>query len=191
MSSSITLVVNDKDGFSSTDRNDQLRKESKLQFLQNFISYLAKIGSGNAPAVCRLDISSAALVAATGNVTMASPVAGDTVSLNGVAFTAVTGSPAAQQFQVGTTDLRAATSLAAAVNASTDALVAAFFSASASTAVCQIAAKAPGILGNAFTIASSDNGRLAVAPGARLAGGTGGYSSTGPSSYVFGASSSD
>lgn len=56
-------------------------------------------------------------------VTLASVQAGDTVTLNGQALTAVSGTPANNEFDISGTNAAGATSLAAAVFASTTALV--------------------------------------------------------------------
>jgi hypothetical protein len=60
---------------------------------------------------------------AVGTVTCASAAAADTVSINGVAITAVSGAPAADQFDVSGSDIADATSLALGIRSSVTALV--------------------------------------------------------------------
>lgn len=115
----------------------------------------------------------AALVAATGTVTCAAAMALDTVTINGVVFTAVAGAAAADQFSIDGSDTADAAALAAAINASTNALIRYQVTASSSGTVCTITAAVPGVVGNCMTLATSNGVRLAPS-GARLAGGTGG-----------------
>lgn len=78
------------------------------------------------------------------------------------------------QFDYVGTNAQTATALAAAINASTTALISGLVTATASSNVVTVTANQQGRCGNAYTIASSDADGLVVAPGARLTGGTGG-----------------
>lgn len=108
---------------------------------------------------------------ATGTVTLASAQAADTVTLNGVVFTAVSGAAGANQFDISGGNTTGAASLAAAINASVSALVAGYVVASANGAVVTIASAFRGLPGNQVTLATSNGSRLAPS-GTRLAGGT-------------------
>lgn len=106
---------------------------------------------------------------ASGTVTCASVSAADTVTVNGVVFTAVSGTPAANEFDISGTDTAAATSLAAAITASTSAGVD-DINAKSAAAVVTAFALTPGTGGDAYTLASSNGTRLAVS-GATFANG--------------------
>jgi phage tail sheath gpL-like len=111
--------------------------------------------------------SSDALAASSGTVTLAGFVALDTVTatINGVAITVA---------YVSSNNNTAAL-LAAAINASTNALVRYLVSATVSGGVVTITALQPGITGNTITLAASSTGTgTATASGARLTGGVGG-----------------
>lgn len=108
-------------------------------------------------------------VAAAGTLTAAGVLAADTCAINGVVFTAVTGAAAAEQFDRSGTDAQTATNLAAAINASANALVRDHVTAAAAGAVVTVTAKNKGATGNAITLAGTAV-RL-VASVARLAGG--------------------
>lgn len=97
---------------------------------------------------------------ASGTVTIASGSGSITATINGVA-TAVTW---------GTSDTATATALAAAINASSDALVNKHVSATSALGVVTITAINGGYVGNAVTLAASGTG--ATASVARLAGGS-------------------
>lgn len=109
-------------------------------------------------------------VVATGTVTLSSHVATNTVTVNGVVFTAVASGATGNQYNVGTDTVTAA-NLAAAINASVTAKIQGYVTATSSGAVVTISAIRPGVLGNLTTIAISANGSVS---GATLAGGTDG-----------------
>lgn len=106
-------------------------------------------------------------------VTLASVSAADTFTINGVAFTAVSGTPAANQFDISGTDTAAAASAVAAVTACVTANVAGLVEATNVLGVLTLKAKRKGLGGNAFTIATSNGTRLAITGSAtRFSGGT-------------------
>lgn len=135
---------------------------SKYQTVQNLLNYLGGLLSGGPfrPASFALG-NDAEATAASGTVTLASAQAADTVTINGVVFTAVSGTPAANQFDISGTDDDAATSLAAAINGTASAL-AQLVSAEAAADVVTITANEKGVIGNAYTLASSNGSRLAL-----------------------------
>lgn len=138
--------------------------------VRQYINYLKSlIGGARIGAVSMTCRNSA--VFATGTVTCASAAAADTVTINGVAITAVSGTPANDQFDVSGNDTADATSLAAAINNSTTSGIKDIVTATSSGAVVTVKARVPGYIGNAITLASSNGTRLAVSA-ARLANGT-------------------
>lgn len=118
-------------------------------------------------------VNQVAPVKASGTVTLASVSAADTVTINGVVLTAVSGAPAADQFDISGTDTADAVSFCAAVAA--NATLAGLITAANVLGVVTLTAIVPGLPGNAITLASSNGTRLAVSA-ARLAGGTVGTS---------------
>jgi len=98
-------------------------------------------------------------VKASGTVTISSGSGTITATINGVAI-AITWA---------TSDNNSASLLAAAINASVNALVSGIVTASASTNVVTITAVEKAVCGNAITLAASGTG--ATASGARLTGG--------------------
>lgn len=106
-------------------------------------------------------IGSADLTKASGTVTISSGSGSITATINGVAI-AVTWA---------TSDTNTAALLAAAINASANALVAGLVTAASAAGVCTVTALHSGKQGNCITLAASGTG--ATASGARLTGGTG------------------
>ena len=112
-------------------------------------------------------------VAASGTVTLASVLAGDTVTVNGLVYTAVAGAKSDNtEFSIDGTDTADATDLADSI--ANDNRVGTLFdvTATSNAAVVTITQTVAGSAGNATTLASSDGGRLAVS-GATLSGGSG------------------
>jgi hypothetical protein len=109
---------------------------------------------------------------ATGTVTAASATAAQTVTVNGQVFTAVAGAATLGDatFSIDTGNTETATSLAAQINAYGGSLVNGIVKAKSSAAVVTLYAVTAGTAGNAISLASSDNGTLAVS-GAVLANG--------------------
>lgn len=106
---------------------------------------------------------------ASGTDTLSGVVATDTVTVNGVVFTAVASGATGNQFNVGGSDSITATNLASAVNASVTANVIGVVTAAAVGPVVTFTAVQPGLSGNLMTLAASAHGTI-VAP----AGGTDG-----------------
>lgn len=135
---------------------------SKYQILTNFLNYVTGLQTGTPFRPCTFEFANEdEAVAASATVTLASAQAADTVTVNGVVFTAVSGTPAANQFDISGTDDEAAESLAAAINGTGSAL-AQLVSAEAAGDVVTITAKVAGPVGNAYTLASSNGSRLAL-----------------------------
>ncbi|HUR93058.1 MAG TPA: hypothetical protein VMY76_00650 [Gemmatimonadales bacterium] len=113
-------------------------------------------------------------VAASGTVTCASVSAADTVTLNGVTFTAVAGAAGANQFSIDGNDTADGAALASAINASVSAAIVGVVTATAASGVVTITAAQPGKVSNAITLASSNGTRLALGglSNGRLSGGS-------------------
>lgn len=107
---------------------------------------------------------------ASGTVTAAVAIAGNTVTINGVVFTGVASGAVGNQFNIGGTDAITATNIAAAINASVTAGVQGVVTAAAVGTVVTITAVQPGLTGNAISLASS--GATLAVSGAKLTGGT-------------------
>lgn len=153
----------------SADVDERYKQASRFTETAVLKTMLQALGGGNLRGTLVVTNESAA-TAASGTVTLAAAQAADTVTVNGVVFTAVSGTPAANQFDISGTNAQAATSLASAIANSATALIAATVTATAASAVVTISAKQPGVAGNAYTLVSSNGTRLAVS-GARLASG--------------------
>lgn len=129
---------------------------------------------------------------ASGTLTCATAgVAGDTVTVNGVVFTAVASGATGNQYNVAGTAAGTAANINSALAGSVTAGVLGYVATSVSGAVVTIKASRVGTFGNEFTIAS---GQASVtASGARLTGGTdnavvnftGGNGPTNPKSVTY------
>lgn len=135
----------------------------KKELLRRFVNFLMGAISG-AKIVSGFDIypDGATAAAASGTVTLATASGAVGAIINGVTVTATW----------ATSDANSASLIAAAINASTNALVQHHVTASASGAVVTITSAKKGIGGNTITLAASGTG--VTASGARLTGGTGG-----------------
>lgn len=135
----------------------------KRELLRRFVNFLFGALSG-AKKVTGFDIypDGATAAAASGTVTIASGTGSIAAVINGVS-TAVTWA---------TSDTATATALAAAINASTDALVQYHVTATSAAGVVTVTAAKKGISGNCITLAATGTG--ATASGARLTAGAGG-----------------
>jgi hypothetical protein len=187
MAASFLITVNDATGYSGTDLSNRLGfstsdPKGEANSLMNYISGLC---GGAVEGKMTVSLSGSALVAATGTVTAASVQAADTITINGVVFTATSSAAAANEFNIGASNTTCAAAIVTSIAASTTALIQGFISASSALGVVTLTAIPSGVVGNAYTLASSSVGRLAVSA-ARLAGGTGGLGTT-TSEYNYGA----
>ncbi len=109
---------------------------------------------------------------ATGTVTAASVQAADTVTINGLVYTAVAGAKADNtQFSIDTGDNECAADLAASITADARAGTVGDTTAVAVGAVVTITTTVTGTGGNAVTLVSSNGTRLAVSGAGTLTGG--------------------
>jgi phage tail sheath gpL-like len=142
----------------------------RYSMLEQLAQLVKRVSTGNEPGDCKVEVY-AATNKATGTVTCASVQANDTVTVNGVVFTAKASGAVANEFNVGVSDTACATNLAAAINASVTALIPNYVVATSALGVVTLTSAFFGLAGNQTTLASSNGTRLAVSA-ARLTGGT-------------------
>ena len=117
-------------------------------------------------------------VKATGTVTFTGdPSADETVTINGVAFTAKASGATGNQFNIGANVTAPAATLAAATNASNTAGIVNVVSASSAEGVVTLTSVVPGLVGNAITLAENMS-NTTVSGSGRLTGGTDGTAYT-------------
>lgn len=113
-----------------------------------------------------------AVVAATGTVTCAGVQAGDTVTINGLVYTAVSGAKADNtEFSIDTGDNECAADLADSINNDTRSGTLGDVSATVATNVVTCTSDQSGTDGNAVTLVSSNGTRLAVSGSGTFTGG--------------------
>jgi hypothetical protein len=150
-----------KNKFQTT--SDRIRGE-----YNNLIDLLAAMAGGSMNGSLAVTIDDGNDVAASGTLTLASVVATNTCTVNGVTFTAVASGATGNQFNVGGTDTITAVNLASAINGSITAGVTGVVSASSAAAVVTVSAIAAGAGGNSLALAG---GTHITASGSTLAGG--------------------
>jgi hypothetical protein len=128
--------------------------------------YFKMLTSGIRPGVVQTKVNAAK---ASGTFAVGTMVANDTMTINGIVFTAVGTAASALSFSIGGTPTITAANAVAKINL--DSTLDGMIIATSVTSVITIEALVPGELGNALTIANSAN---ATASAARLAGGTNG-----------------
>lgn len=131
----------------------------KREILQKLIAFSRAVLAGARSGSATVDVRSG-LARASGTVTLSTASGTITATINGVAI----------QVTWATSDANTASLLAAAINASSNALVADLVTASAASNVVTITSVAGGKVGNCITLAASGTG--ATASGARLTGGS-------------------
>jgi len=142
--------------------------------VQKVVDYVQRVNSGMLPAssddAISLNIAiQDNMTPATGTFTLASVVATDACSINGVTFSCVSSGATGNQFNVGADDDETAENLANAINNSATALVNTAVVASVAANVVSLTSKIWGVAGNWITIASAD--ATITASGARLESG--------------------
>jgi hypothetical protein len=152
----------------------------KLPFAQKVRNYFKALQNGSRKAIVNSGVASGAAdaVAASQTLTFSdAATALDTVTVNGVVFTAETAGAVGNQWNIsalGTAPLRAAAdaaSLAAAINASATDAASGVVKASAVGAVVTVTCLIPGVIGNSLPLAKSST--AITLGGAALASGLG------------------
>lgn len=117
------------------------------------------------------DVAIAPAIAATGSIILtAVPTAGDTVTIDGTVVTFEASGATGNQVNLGATAAATATALAAFLNASADANIVKMTYVDSGTGSIEVVSVLTGTAGNAYTLATSDSGKITVS-GATLAGG--------------------
>lgn len=171
-------------------RNYQRSVSTKQADVIAIIQLLQAIVSGNQPGdgveltppSVTVDVQED-MVQANGTFSFASVVNTNTLTINGVVFTAVTSGATGNQFNVGANDVATAVNAAASINASTTALVDGYVTATAnvgSLTGVMITSDFYGIAGNQATITGGQSTIHASA--GRLTGGT---NDSGEKVYTF------
>ena len=138
------------------------RGNAAVQLVLGFIRALVAGPKNGTAITINAGTATTALAPAAGTITLSSASGTVGATINGVAVTV----------SYTTSDTVTAGLLAAAINASTNALVRYLVAATSAAGVVTIYALQPGITGNCITLAASGTG--ATASGARLVGGAGG-----------------
>lgn len=177
----VTSITITHDKEINADVTALLKEETNRASLEanRIINFMAQLASGGRNGSVDVQIDGGDAVAASGTFTLASTVAANTCSINGVTFTCVASGATGNQFNVGVSDSATATNLANAISGSVTSLIAGYVTASAVGAVVTVTAAAKGITGNTITITGGTN---ITASGARLTGGTAPTANT----YKFG-----
>jgi hypothetical protein len=149
-------------------------------FMANLRNYLDKVESGNVAGNVSVtaQIGGTAGVQAAATATCAGVLANDTVTIGGLALTAVAdnATPTAVQFKIGSgggagQNTECGGNLAACINANTT--LNKFVVASNAAGVVTVTALSASLLGSKVTFVSSNGTRLAVTGSGYLAGGAG------------------
>lgn len=172
-----TTLINLARLIRSFNHGSQFRQAnpSKLVYQQTLVQASATCTPSSVQAADHLDIGGTALTAtqlrAKGTLTFASAIAGDTVVINGVTFTAVNGAVVLGEatFDIRTSDTAAAASLAAQVAAYADPRLSGVVGIKSAAAVATVYAKAIGTAGNGITL--NTTGGTITKSGATLSGG--------------------
>lgn len=179
MSKSVIVLTHDEPAVDMKRLLQASDTSNTVQQTNNLKNYLSAIGSGLRKASVLVGVDA---VQATASFSLSTCVATDTAVINGVTFACVASGATGNQFNVGASDALSAASLAAAINASSTALVTGVVTASASNTTVTITAVKPGLLGNCITTTATGG---ISAGAARATGGTAGTEKT----YLFGGAS--
>lgn len=160
------------------DQTDALNVQSRdgKVLLRKVIKHLERILIGSKRAnLIKVFADGVDPVQASGTITVATALVNDTVTINGVVFTAkAVANQGNNEFSQAGSDSADATSLAAIINGSTSAAISGIVTAAAVGAVVTVTCAIPGGIGNSITLASS-GATLAIGgvSNGRLSGGAG------------------
>ncbi len=144
---------------------------SKYATVQDMAQLLEKVnsgGEGGGPPTVTSNVKENA-TRAHGTLTLASVVATNTATINGVVFTAIASGATGNLFNVGADDTATAVNLAAAINGSVTALIAGYVTATSAVNVVTVSSTDYGIYGNQTTFVGGTN--ITASPSGRLASG--------------------
>lgn len=159
------ISINHPSPFNLSVNGAARRGNAAVQMVLGFLRGLVSGTQKGTAITINAGTATTALAPATGTVTLVAGTSGTfTATINGVAITVT----------YATSLSNTATLLAAAINASTNALVQYLVGAVAVGPVVTVYALQPGITGNCITLAASSSAGTATASGARLASGAGG-----------------
>jgi hypothetical protein len=178
MANTTTIRITHPETLAQMD--DLSRVGGAKSFLAQLQKYLDKVQSGSVAGNVSLGVQlgGTAAVQASATATCAAVQANDTVTIGGLALTAVAdnATPTAVQFKIGSgggaaQNTECGANLAACINANTT--LNKFVSAANVAGVVTVTALSPGLLGSKVTFVSSNGTRLAVTGSGYLASGTG------------------
>lgn len=161
----------------NTPKNDAdvralLRLQNDPKNSPDMVARVAEFLNGVAIRGGNVLVESGGVRASVAGTFTGAPTAADTVTINGVAFTARAANPAANEYVLSSTAATNATNLAAAINASTTAKIKGTVFALAVGAVITIYAVDPGQGGNLFTCSESTANFTFAGAATALSGGT-------------------
>lgn len=152
MAYSTVIVANHSKPLSVTGGRVTPTGRSLFRFILNFLWGL--LGGAKAGTTVQVFPDGAEGVTAVGKVTLASCSAGAVIDINGVPFTAVSGTAksGANEFAQSGTDTQDAAALAASINACTDARISGILTATSASGVVTLTAALKAGLGNALLL---------------------------------------
>ena len=163
----LRLFIDSDVGATDLTNKLDIANADKKEFMNRLINFLSSTAAGvEKGAIVEAAVN---VVKASGTAALASVSAADTITIDGVVLTAVSGTPSADEFDISGTDTAAGDSLVSAIaaNATLDGRV----TASNSAGTVTITALDPGELGNSISLAESTSGARITLSGAALSGG--------------------
>lgn len=151
------LILEIETDLDSTQTQELLSKDTGAPhvFVNSLINFLEGVVSGQYSAAINCKLGAAA-ASKTGTFTGVS-TANDTITINGVAFTAKTSGASGNQWNITASATLEAAAVAAAINASATAGIADVVYAEAASGVLTIKSKQAGKVGNAIVLSESCN----------------------------------
>lgn len=158
--SALTRLILTSNGTAADFKSQCNLSMGGLDAVSNFSAYVDGVTGGNMGAKFAFQVGA---TQATSTFTFAStgPTNGQTCTICGVTFTAVTSSATGNQFNISATPATVAANLATAINAATS--MAGIVTASSLAGVCTLTAVAPGKMGNGLVAANVNLSNTTVA----------------------------
>jgi hypothetical protein len=149
-------------------RKTPLISGARLLSMKRLANYVVALMAGYGNPGASMKVRNAAVLA-TGSITFTGlPVANDTVTVAGTAFTAKASASTSTEFTIGADATATATNLAAKLNAHTT--ISRYVTASSALGVVTLTAAVPGVFGNLVTLSEALTN--ATVSGATLSGGS-------------------